>query len=171
MWESLKSLFGFGSANEHPASRGQAWTQRQGEFVPVDEAFEAWTSFDLPRMLAAVDTKTNQVDRHFLLMNIVGETYRLRADPAMAQKCAEVAQIHVDEFPAIRPALKREFGGTLPRVSTFQQYATLLTERGDFDAAIHICKVAQAFGLDDGTKGGYAGRIERIKNKAATSNT
>lgn len=55
----------------------------------------------------------------------------------------------------------------LPRVSTFQQYATLLAERGEFQRAIRVCESAICFGLDDGTKKGYEGQIERIKKAAA----
>jgi len=171
--ESLKSLFGHCDTDSQPISagagprEGRTMTLREGKFVPTDEVFDAWTSSDLPRMLAAIDMKSNLIDRHFLLMGIVKETYRLREDPAMADLCAEVAQTHVDEFATIKPALEREFGGQLPRVPTFQHYATLLTERGDFTAATRICEAASAFGLDDGTKAGYAGRIARIGKKAA----
>jgi len=177
MWKLVKSLFGFGESN-HPADDNElvsdepkAWTIREGKAVPVDQAFEAWTSGSLPQMLNALGTKTNLVDRHFLLMGIVNETYRLRSDPKMAEKCLEVAQMHIDEFPAIVPALKREFDGALPRVTTFQHYATLLTERGDFEKAIQVCEAAIGYGLEDGTKGGFEGRIDRIKKKASLGET
>jgi hypothetical protein len=104
-------------------------------------------------------------------MTIVRETYRLRDDPALAQKCVEVAQMHVDEFPTIKPALMREFDGLLPRVPTFQHYATVLTDRGEFEAAVRVCEAALAFGLDDGTQGGFNGRIARINKKAAAAGT
>ena len=64
-------------------------------------------------------------------------------------------------------AWSSEAGHDLPRVPTFQHYATLLTERGQFERVIQVCESAIGFGLDDGTKGGYKGRIERIKKKAA----
>lgn len=31
-------------------------------------------------------------------------------------------------------------GGELPRVTTFQQYATLLTKRGEYKRAIEVCE-------------------------------
>ena len=131
---------------------------------------EAWLSRDLQSMINALDSKTDDlVDRHFLLMAVVAETYRLRSDPQMADKCLQVAQTHCDEFSSIVGELKAwasESGHDLPRVPTFQHYATLLTERGEFDRAIQVCESAIGFGLDDGTKGGYEGRIERIKKKA-----
>jgi hypothetical protein len=168
----VKSIFGITTSNR-PAytepivsDEPRAWTRRGGQPMAVGLVFEAWTSGDLSRMLGALDTQTNPVDRHFLLMCIVNETYRLRSDFKMAEKCLEVAQMHLDYFPVIAPALKREFDDILPRVSTFQHYATVLTERGEFDLAIKVCETAIVYGLDDGTKGGYRGRIERIKKKA-----
>ena len=43
--------------------------------------------------------------------------------------------------------------GHLPRVPTFQQYSTLLTEDGNFKRAVEICELAISFGLRDGTTG------------------
>jgi hypothetical protein len=139
-------------------------------FRPWSKVREAWLSGDLQRMINALDFKANRLDRHFLLMAIVKETYRKRSDPKMADKCLEVAQIHCEEFSTIVEPLRKDLNrdDTLPRVPTFAFYATLLAERGEFQKAIEVCESAIGFGLDDGTKGGYEGRIERIKKKAKT---
>ena len=165
MWKLLKSLLGQPGCPEESST--QEWTIRGGKSVPVDEVFRATNSGDLGRMVRALRLKTHPVDRHFLLMAVVKESYRLRADPKMADLCADAAQTHVAEFRELAPALKREFDGSLPRVSTFQHFATLLTERGEFERAVGVCEKAIAFGLDDGTKGGFQGRIKRIQKKAA----
>lgn len=154
------------SSTPRPHSGGS--TQRGSfESRPSDQAREAWLSGDLEGMINALGTKAKLIDRHFLLMGVVDETYRRRSDPAMAQKCQEVAEIHINEFPKISAALKREYGDPLPRVTTFQKYATLLTEMREFDRAVEVCKSAIAFRLDDGTKSGFEGRIARIRKKAA----
>ncbi|HMP71380.1 MAG TPA: hypothetical protein PKA76_18670 [Pirellulaceae bacterium] len=98
-------------------------------------------------------------------MTIVSESYKRRSDPNMAEVCAQVAEMHIEEFPQIARPLKQDMGGILPRVSTFQHYATLLTEQSRFDGAIEVCETALRFGLHDGTKAGFEGRIERIKKK------
>ncbi len=128
---------------------------------------DAWSSGNLDAMLRVLSVPTNRIDRHFLLMGIVKETYRMRADPLMAGKCAEISELHLAEFSGIAPALKRDMGGTLPRVTTFQHYAALLTERGDFARAVAVCELAMAYGLRDGTKSGFPGRIDRIRKKQA----
>src|SRR5690606_4144773 len=91
------------SATEKSQSR---FTIRDGQLTATDEAFDAWTSRDLEKMRAALKTKTNLIDRHFLLMTFVDETYKRRKDdPEAKLVCAKVAEQHINEFPAIKPAL------------------------------------------------------------------
>ena len=69
--------------------------------------------------------------------------------------------MHLREFPDIAPALKEDMGGTLPRVSVFQNYSTVLTEVEEYDKAMSICNKAIEYGLHDGTKSGFEGRIAK----------
>jgi len=139
-----------------------------GAFIEADEVFDAWTSGHLPRMLRALRLKTNLVDRHFLLMNIVSLAYKRRDDAETRRLCREVGLLHVQEFAVIAPALKQEMCGILPRVPTFETLAKLFAEEGEYQLAIQICEEALAFDLRDGTKGDYSGRIARLRKKAAT---
>ena len=160
----LKRLLGIGAKPE-----SKNYTTRLGKVVETDEAFEAWTSGELSKMMQAAKRKTNPIDRHFLLMTIVGETYKRRSDESARYTCAEYAEKHLEELPSIIPALKKEMGGTLPRITTFQHYATLLAEMGEFERAIAVCRQAIGYGLHDNTKSGYEGRIARIKKQAEKS--
>jgi hypothetical protein len=83
----------------------------------------------------------------------------------MRQICREVGQQHIDEFKDIAPALKIDMGGVLPRVVTFQHLATVFTEDREYEVAIHVCQTAIDFGVSDGTKGGFHGRIAKIRKK------
>lgn len=130
-----------------------------------DEVFYARTTNDLNKMLQVVNLKTNSVNRHFLLQAIVNESYKLREQENFKSLCLEYSAIHLNEFQDIAPALKKDMDGMLPRVSTFQNYATLLTELGEFEKAISVCEKAISYGLSDGTKSDYEGRIQRIKKK------
>lgn len=147
-----------------------SFTIRQGKSVPINDAFEAWTSADLNLMLKAVSTKTNQIDRHFLLQNIVETTYKLRKEDKYRQLCIKYAEKHLEEFSVIAPILKDDMDGILPRISTFQNYATVLTEDGNYDKAISICEIALEYNLHDNTQSGFEGRILRIKKKALKAN-
>jgi len=147
-----------------------SYTTRQGKAVRTDAAFDAWTSGDLNKMLKAAHTETNPIDRHFLLQSIVDATYKQRKTEKYRKLCIEYSEQHLQEFPTIAPALKNDMGGSLPRITTFQNYAIVLTEDGKFEKAISICNKAIEYGLHDNTKSGYEGRIERIKKKAAKQN-
>lgn len=173
MWKLLKALLGNPTSNSSarentPSADAEVekrYTTRLGEEVEVDEAFDAWTSGELSKMLKALKKKTNLIDRHFLLMGIVEETYKNRTDMETRDLCKKISEVHIAEFPCIAPALKKETDGELPFVPTFQKYATLLTEDGEFQKAIEVCEAAISFGLRDGTKSGYEGRITKIKKR------
>ncbi|WP_394424494.1 hypothetical protein [Vreelandella stevensii] len=176
MLRKLKEAL-FGRQTQKPQSSSAAesqqsrYTIRDGQLTPTDQAFDAWTSRDLAKMRAALDKKTNLVDRHFLLMTLVDETYKRRKEDLEAKEfCAQVAEQHLEEFPDIKPALVKSLDGILPRVTTFQKYATLLTEEGEYKRAIEVCEIAISHGLNDGTKGGFEGRIAKIKKKAGDGN-
>lgn len=158
MLRFLNNLLSGGRSGSHVT-----YITRLGKTVVADEVFFAWSSGDLQRMLKAMDLKTNPIDRHFLLMGIVSTTYKDRKTRASAEVCERVARIHITEFSTISSALKEDADGTLPRVSTFQNLATLLTEQGRYDEAIQVCSDAMEYGLHDGTQGDFSGRIERIR--------
>jgi len=164
--EWLSTLFGYKSKKQETTS----FTLRQGKSVPIDDAFRAWTSGDLDKMLKAASTKTNPIDRHYLLQSIVDETYKLREKEKYRNLCTKYAEMHLKEFPSIAPVLKDEMNGILPRITTFQHYATVLTEDNDYDRAIEICEKALEYGLHDNTISGFEGRIARIKKKAEKDN-
>jgi hypothetical protein len=116
------------------------------------------------------------VDRHYLLQEMVAATYRLRKTHEQYRKlCGQIAELHLREFPSMVEPLKATQeawmtkvagGGIYYSVKTFQMYATILTEAGEFEKAIAVCETAIRLGLSDNTAGGYEGRIDRIRKKA-----
>lgn len=140
------------------------YISRKGRSIKADEVFFAWSSGDLNRMLAARSVPTNPIDRHYLLMNIVQLTYKQRTDPKHRETLREAAFQHLREIPSILPVLKAELGVT-PRIPTYAHLSTVLAEDGRIDEAIGVCEDAIGLGLRDGTKGDYAGRIERLRTK------
>ncbi|MBQ25085.1 hypothetical protein [Alcanivorax sp.] len=150
---------------EKSVSESKTYVTRQGQSVEADDVFHAWTSGSLSKMVDALESKTNLIDRHFLLMGIVDQAYKNRSVNENAALLQSVSEMHIAEFPTIKPALEKEMDGILPRVTTFQKYATFLTEKAEYEKAIEVCEQAIAHGLHDGTKSGFEGRIERIKKK------
>ena len=137
---------------------------RNGALVESDERREALNSGDLDRMLKQLYKKGDPVDTHFLYLQLIGQAYSRRKEPGMRSHFKKLANEHVEKFDSIREQLIKKIG-ILPRVPTFQYLATVYTEDCEYEKAIEVCEKAIAFGLNDGTKGGYLGRIERIKKK------
>jgi hypothetical protein len=137
---------------------------RQGKTIEADDTYLVRMSGNFKQMLKATELESNQIDRHFLLQTIIDESYKKRTEPQYKEYCLKYSEIHLSEFDRIAPVLKGEFD-SLPRVTVFQHYATLLTELGQFEKAIEVCEMAISYGLSDGTKGGYEVRIERIRKK------
>ena len=158
------------STGANQSGKPEQYTIRDEKLTKADKVFLAWTSGDLSKMVAALNQKTNPIDRHYLLLNTVEQAYKQRkANPDMRALCIRVSKVHIQEFGELSRALQKSTNGLLPRVPTFQYYATVLVEAGEFDQAIDVCQMALSFNLGDGTQSGFKGRIERIKNKASKS--
>ena len=119
----LSSFFGINDKNTN--QEPESFTTRIGKLVPTDDVYKAWTSGNLKDMIKASNTKTNPIDRHFLLQSIVSESYKLRQDEKHKRICIEFSEKHITEFSQIAPKLKEEMDGILPRISTFQEYANV----------------------------------------------
>ncbi|MDC8832803.1 hypothetical protein [Alteromonas gilva] len=150
--------------SESKVNSFKSYVFREGENIEADKVFEAWTSGDINLMVAQLETPTNLIDRHFLLMGIVDYCYKKRSQPDCARMLESTALTHFKEFPAIRKALIKQHD-MLPRVTTFQYFATYLSECGKYEEAIKVCQDAIGFGLHDNTKSGFEGRIKRITKK------
>jgi tetratricopeptide (TPR) repeat protein len=137
---------------------------RDGALVESDERHEAVNSGDCDRMLKQLYKKGDLIDTHFLYLQLIGQAYSHRKEPEMRARFKKLANEHVEKFASIREQLIKEIG-ILPRVPSFQYLATVYAEDGEYAKAIEVCEKAITFGLNDGTKGGYLGRIERIKKK------
>lgn len=91
-----------------PKPRGESDVIRRitrfGRSVEPDAVFDAWKGRDLMQMRAALALPTNAVDRHYLLASLIGELYKLRADPAIRQELFSIGRTHLDELPSLGAA-------------------------------------------------------------------
>lgn len=147
------------------------YINRDGISIPADKVFEAWTSNDLNKMISVLDKNTHPVDRHYLLQGIISETYKQRKNKDKLIICRNICEIFLNEWPKLADALGRGYGRQLPRILVFPYYATILAEAGENDKAITVCEIAIEYKLNDGTKSGFKGRIERLlKQKSKNKN-
>ncbi|RUO23161.1 hypothetical protein CWE08_00455 [Aliidiomarina iranensis] len=120
---------------------------------------------ELSEPVAELERTQEPLARHRLYQQITENSYKNRNDAGWRQISKTYSQQHIAEFSEIVKPLKKANGGSLPQVLTFQNYATLLAEDGHYSEAIAVCEKALEFGLDDKTKTGFSGRIERIRKQ------
>jgi hypothetical protein len=131
----------------------------------ADPIKEALDSNDLKQLLAVADEVQDPVDRHLVLSKIIDQTYKKRSEAAMRPILLEKGRQYLALFPSLYPTLKAEFGDSVYQIPVFKQMAIALDEDGEYNKAIGICRTAIKYDMEDGTKTGYSGRIERIQKK------
>lgn len=106
------------------------------------------------------------VDQHFFLMTAADCYYKQRDTRDNGLYLSEqFNRADVDLFPRYKSALKREMGGVLPRIPSFSQLAIIYEKEGRYQDAIDICRLALKNGVQEKTKSGFEGRIEKLEKK------
>jgi hypothetical protein len=133
--------------------------------APPDPVAAALASEDLDRLTGVVDQAATPLEQHLVLSRIIALAYRQREDPSLRAVLLENGRRYLALFPELFPALKAELGENVHQIPVFKQMAIALSEGGDYDAAIAVCRNALDYDMDDGTRTGFAGRIGRIQKK------
>lgn len=120
---------------------------------------------ELSQPVAELEKTKDPLTRHRMYQQITENSYKNRNDAGWRQISKTFSKQHIGEFADIVKPLKKANGGSLPQVLTFQNYATLLAEDGQYSEAIAVCEKALEFGLDDKTKTGFEGRLDRIRKQ------
>jgi hypothetical protein len=106
-------------------------------------------------------------ERHLLYLQKIEAAYRGRRT-SMDDRSAAIALSYqyLSEFPGLRQAVFDNMEDQDPKIiPVFKMLAIMLEEDGAYDQAVAVCRTALANGLEDGTKTGFEGRIQRILKK------
>ena len=107
------------------------------------------------------------VDLHFSYNESIATYYKQReTSPSALAEAKEYCKKDIALFPELIELLKQSVG-FLPRCPSFQQLAVIYEKEGSLTEAIDVCKLAVEYGLEDGTKGGFVGRLKRLEKKQA----
>jgi len=106
------------------------------------------------------------VTEHFKLLEQIQNTYR---DGDYA-KCEKLCKKDIQLFPQYIIALAEEHGFNLDeeiplRTVSFDTLAKLYEKQDRYSEAIKVCEMGIKHKLPDGTKGGFEGRLEKLKRK------
>ena len=131
--------------------------------VQEQEPEEAVEIEDPAQVKSMLKSETDPLSRHLLYEQGVALAYKKRkTDAGMKALVLELAQGYVDEFSKLKKEVLASYGNGIP---VFKQLAICLEEEREFKKAVDVCETALFHGLDDGTKTGYKGRIERLNKK------
>jgi len=142
----------------------------------------------------AIKQPTNHIDLHYTYIYLIDICYKRRNEnPEWLERCINYCLADIEIFPWVkeeylqkererliryadnpihtkkeRPSILKKAKNVefLLHVPSFQRLAIIYEQQGKYGEAIDICKLALNYGLHDGTKGGFKGRIDRLKKKA-----
>lgn len=137
--------------------------------------------------------KYSPVDLHFEYLYLINMYYKKRNEKEYLEKCIYICKKDIELYPLfkssyIKEDLKRlkfllslhEIGSKeyqkyqekiinyeYPNLNipSFKRLAIIYEDQGKYKEAIEVCKLALEYGLDDGTQGGFKGRIQRLERK------
>lgn len=96
--------------------------------------------------------------KHDILNELIDVYYKQRMEREDAiSKCIAICQKDIELAPHIVQKKKD--------IASFKRLAIILENEQKYEDAIKISELAMVYGLTDGTKGGYEGRIEKLKTK------
>lgn len=104
-------------------------------------------------------------DAHFMYQNMAmglharRETYDFALD-----LCVAYCKKDIELFDYYKKVFIKRWG-SVPLIETIKQLAIIYEKAGKYEDALAVCQLGIDNNLNDGTKGGYPGRIERIKKR------
>ena len=110
------------------------------------------------------------LDAHYLLNAAIELYYKQRDTQQDALKqaiCYCMADIKL--FPEYEKPLRKLCNGKLARCPSFQQLCVIFEKLGMYVDALNVANMALNYRLDDGTVGGFAGRVAKLAKKLTTT--
>jgi hypothetical protein len=156
----------FWLANKSRSARSKGAAKvRQPGISQEERIRNAIDSDSLDEMEKISEEQSPPLDRHRLLSALVKKVYAVRSQPPMRAKLFAYGQIYMDEFEEMLPQIKAFSEEGTVDAPVFKWLAIAMEEDGKFDEAVSLCRKAMDWKLDDGTKTGFPGRLQRIQKK------
>lgn len=110
----------------------------------------------------AATLSKNSTIKHQILNELIDLYYKQREDRLDAiEKCKIYCQQDIELYPS----LKEESEMSYESIESFKRLAIIFEREEKYKEAIKVSELAILYGLKDGTKGGYEGRIDKLMKK------
>jgi len=130
-----------------------------------EEVAEAIAANDLERMQRLLPQTTDPLLQHALMTRMVYIAHKGRKDENMRRLLKTVARTYVANFDGIGLQLQTQEQEIKDKAPIFKWLAIVLEEEEAYEELLTLCRTALDWKLEDGTKTGYRGRIQRIQKK------
>lgn len=127
---------------------------------------EVRESDDLSSVVAPYDLPANPADRHTQLVEMITRCYQKRHQPDSRQQLYQAGQVYQNELSDFMKGVDAE---TISSGGVLKYLAIALAEDERYSEAIAVCEAALDAGIEDGTKTGFQGRIDRLRKKQFSS--
>jgi hypothetical protein len=105
------------------------------------------------------------LDRWQRLASIAEKAYRGRSQPLQRARFVRCARAMMADYERVAPRLQSTEEDQPLVLPVLRQLAILLDQEGDLVGATAVCRQALAWGVEDGTRTGFAGRLARLRQK------
>lgn len=114
----------------------------------------------------SLQPKDNSLELYYHYLVKINELYKNRGNANSLKQCIELCKKSINIFPNFKNEyIKRNNVWDVKSVPCFNTLAIIYEKQGKYKQAINICKQAMSYGLNDGTKAGYKGRIIKLERK------
>lgn len=120
-----------------------------------------------------LENSENPIDLHFTYNKLIRLYYKFRGTrPDATKKCLVFCGYDIELFPIFEKAYKSTdyYSNVMPVIPSFKYSVMLHEQLGWYDDAIHFCTLAIHYSIDDGTKGGFKARLEKLRKKVTLQN-
>ncbi|CAM3710385.1 hypothetical protein COLU111180_04360 [Cohnella lubricantis] len=120
-----------------------------------------------------IEHQDNPYQLHFDFNKLIKLYYKFKSEhPDAIQKLITVCEKDIQSIESFIFAYRKEHPHYpfLPLIPSFKCLSIVYEKSGLFSDAIKVCEKAIALNLDDGTKGGYPIRLEKLRNRLAKTN-
>ncbi|WP_419661748.1 uncharacterized protein Dvar_21810 [Desulfosarcina variabilis str. Montpellier] len=170
VWFSVGAIGGLFLLYARGARRARGNRNRSIEAAPKrisskERVDQALVSGNVDYMISTLDETQDPILRNALLSQIIAEYYRNRDDADAKEAFYRYAHLHVEEIAGVLDALEKNGQERPDRIETLRMIAIAMEQDERYDEALEMCHKALSFGMQNGTKTGFEGRIERITRK------
>lgn len=154
--DSPKSNYGYKKGAFNFLENIGKWASGNGDYLLSEKL-----------LLKALEVSNNYTEKHAAHNSLIDMYYKQRDEnPSALDSCIYYCIKDIEIVDGIEQEWFQHYSmreEVKPPIPSFKRLAIIFEKQGKLDEAIEVCERAVKYKLDDGTKGGFEGRIRKLK--------